>query len=169
MKFQLGGRPAWLSLCSDCGKQKRYLQIFRKVSGIFQQTFNGSKIVLFSSRGLGNFRGLKALRPRPRPRTSKCVLEDSTSASLNLGTETVFSGASKIANFILLLLLVCELERYKPPIGILVFWLGNSYDVTDYLQNLHKVCSICTPFKFFISSVATEVPNTVQPEVGSCE
>ena len=24
VKFQLEGRPAWLSLCSNCGKQKRY-------------------------------------------------------------------------------------------------------------------------------------------------
>ena len=43
------------------------------------------KIVLSSSRGQGNFRGLEASRPRPR--TSKCVLEakdvlkDSTSDS----------------------------------------------------------------------------------------
>ena len=57
--------------------KKRSLQIFRKVSGVFQQNFNGSKIVLSSSRGQGNFRGLKASRRRPR--TSKCVLEDSTS------------------------------------------------------------------------------------------
>ena len=44
MKFHLGrGRPAWLRLCSNCGKQKRYLQIFREVSGVFQQNFNCSK------------------------------------------------------------------------------------------------------------------------------
>ena len=35
------------------------------------------KIPLFSSRGQGNFRGLEASRPR----TSKCVLEDSTSVN----------------------------------------------------------------------------------------
>ena len=57
--------------------KKRSLQIFREVSGVFQRNFNGSKIVLSSSRGQGNFRGLEASRPRPR--TSKCVLEDSTS------------------------------------------------------------------------------------------
>ena len=60
--------------------KKRSLQIFRKVSGVFQQNFNGSKIVLSSSRGQANFPGLEAWRPRPR--TSKCVLkgvlEDST-------------------------------------------------------------------------------------------
>ena len=53
--------------------KKRSLQIFRKVSGVFQRNFNGSKIVLSSSRGQANFRGLEASRPRPR--TSKCVLK----------------------------------------------------------------------------------------------
>ena len=59
--------------------KKRSLQIFCKVSGVFQRNFNGSKIVLSSSRGQGNFRGLEASRPR----TSKCVLEDSTSDENN--------------------------------------------------------------------------------------
>ena len=54
--------------------KKRSLQLFRKVSGVFQRNFNGLKIVLTSSRGQGNFRELEASRPRPR--TSKCVLED---------------------------------------------------------------------------------------------
>ena len=53
--------------------KRRSLQIFRKVSGVFQRNFKGSKIVLSSSRGQGNFRGLEASRPRPR--TSICVLE----------------------------------------------------------------------------------------------
>ena len=52
--------------------KKRSLQIFLKVSGVFQRNFNGSKIVLSSNRGQGNFRGLESSRPR----TSKCVLED---------------------------------------------------------------------------------------------
>ena len=52
--------------------KKRSLQIFCGVSGVFQRNFNGSKIVLSSSRGQGNFRGLEASRPR----TSKCVLKD---------------------------------------------------------------------------------------------
>ena len=56
--------------------KKRSLQIFRKVSSVFLRNFSGSKIVLSSSRGQGKFLGLEALRPRPRPRTSKCVLED---------------------------------------------------------------------------------------------
>ena len=91
VKFQLGGGggerdpapPPWLRLCFKWGKQKRCSEIFREVSGVFQRNFNCSKIVLSSSRGQSNFRGLEASRPRPRtwplrprPRTSKCVLED---------------------------------------------------------------------------------------------
>ena len=53
--------------------KRRSLQIFRKVSGVFQQNFNRLKIVLSSSRGHSNFRGLEGSRPRPR--TSKCVIE----------------------------------------------------------------------------------------------
>ena len=35
--------PPWLRLCSKWGKQKRCLQIFREVSGVFQRNFNCSK------------------------------------------------------------------------------------------------------------------------------
>ena len=65
----------WRSLLEET--KKRSFQTFPKVSGVFQRNFNGSKIMLSSSRGQGNFRGLEASRPRPR--ASKCVLEDSTS------------------------------------------------------------------------------------------
>ena len=54
-------------------QKKGCLQIFRKISGVFLRNFNGLKKVLSSSRGQGNFRGLEVLRPRPR--TSKYVLE----------------------------------------------------------------------------------------------
>ena len=55
-----------------CGFLARFLAFSNKIS-------NGSKIVLSSRRGQGNFRGLEASRPR----TSKCDLEakDSTSVS----------------------------------------------------------------------------------------
>ena len=49
------------------------------------------KIMRSSSRGQGNFRGFKASRPRPRLKTSKCVLEakdvleDSTSGNNHHG------------------------------------------------------------------------------------
>ena len=67
-------------------KKKRSSQKFFKRSprkNAFQKFFQPlhkiltfRKIVLSSSRGQANFRGLEASRPRPRPRTSKCVLED---------------------------------------------------------------------------------------------
>ena len=67
-------------------KKKRSSQKFFKRSprkNAFQKIFQPlhkiltfQKIVLSSSRGQANFRGLEALRPRPRPRTSKSVLED---------------------------------------------------------------------------------------------
>ena len=68
-------------------KKKRSSQKFFKrfpLKNVFQNIFQAlhkiltfQKIVLSSSRGQANFRGLEASRPRPR--TSKCVLEDSTS------------------------------------------------------------------------------------------
>ena len=69
-------------------KKKVFTKIFQAIStkkrfpknfSTAPQTFQ--KIVLSSSRGQANFRGLEASRPRPRPRTSKSVLEDSTSAN----------------------------------------------------------------------------------------
>ena len=78
-------------------KKKRSSQKFFKRSplkNVFQKIFQAlhkiltfQKIVLSSSRGQANFRGLEASRPRPRPRTwpsrprprprtSKSVLED---------------------------------------------------------------------------------------------
>ena len=84
-------------------KKKVFTKIFQAIStkkrfpknfSWAPQNFNNSKIVLSSSRGHANFRGLEASRPRPRtwpsrprPRTSKSVLEakdvlkDSTSGT----------------------------------------------------------------------------------------
>ena len=50
--------------------KKRFPKIFQPLHKILTI----QKIVLSSSRGQANFRGLEASRPRPR--TSKCVLED---------------------------------------------------------------------------------------------
>ena len=65
-------------------KKKRSSQKFFKRSpqkDVFQKIFQAlhkiltiQKIMLSSTRGQANFRGLEASRPRPR--TSKCVLED---------------------------------------------------------------------------------------------
>ena len=86
-------------------KKNRSSQKFFKRSPqkkVFQKNFQAllkiltiQKIVLSSSRGQANFRGLEASRPRtwpsrPRPRTSKCVLEDSTSDWNNRRSRRVF-------------------------------------------------------------------------------
>ena len=67
--------------------KRKSLQIFRKVSGVFQRNFNGSKRVLSSSQGQGNFRGLDASRPSSRTLKFvlevKDLLEDSTSANMH--------------------------------------------------------------------------------------
>ena len=66
-------------------KKKVFTKIFQAISTKkrFPKNFSSTpqnltfqKIVLSSSRGQANFRGLEASRPRPRPRTSKSVLED---------------------------------------------------------------------------------------------
>ena len=73
--------------CSPKKKKKKkvFTKIFQAISTkirfpkIFQplhKILTFQKIVLSSSRGQANFRGLEASRPRPRPRTSKSVLED---------------------------------------------------------------------------------------------
>ena len=78
-------------------KKKRSSQKFFKRSprkNVYQKIFQAlhkiltfQKIVLSSSRGQANFRGLEASRPKPR--TSKCVLEDSTSDSYNMYHEDI--------------------------------------------------------------------------------
>ena len=85
-------------------KKKRSSQKFFKRSPlkyVFQKNFQAlhkiltfQKIVLSSSRGQANFRGLEASRPRPRTSKSvledvleaKDVLEDSTSANNGSGS-----------------------------------------------------------------------------------
>ena len=47
---------------------------FQKIFQVLHKILTIQKLVLSSSRGQSNFRGLEASRPRPR--TSKCVLED---------------------------------------------------------------------------------------------
>ena len=71
----------------DFQKKKVFTKIFsgdlhkktfsKKLFQALHKILTIQKIVLSSSRGQANFRELEASRPRPR--TSKCVLEDSTS------------------------------------------------------------------------------------------
>ena len=67
-------------------KRSPQKNVFQKIFQALHKILTIQKIVLSSSRGQANFRGLEASRPRTlpsRPRTSKCVLEDSTSAAQN--------------------------------------------------------------------------------------
>ena len=57
-------------------KRSPLKNVFQKIFQAFHKILTFQKIVLSSSRGQANFRGLEASRPRPRPSTSKCVLED---------------------------------------------------------------------------------------------
>ena len=65
-------------------KRSPQKNVFQKIFQALHKILTIQIILLSSSRGQANFRGLEASRPRtwssrPRPRTSKCVLEDSTS------------------------------------------------------------------------------------------
>ena len=78
VKLQLGGGACFPPLAYTYAPFEENKKGVRKFSARFL-TFSNEistvqKIVLSSSRGQGNFRGLEASRPRPR--TSKCVLED---------------------------------------------------------------------------------------------
>ena len=55
-------------------KRSSQKNVFHKNFQVLLKNLTIQKIVLSSSRGQANFRGLEASRPRPR--TSKCVLED---------------------------------------------------------------------------------------------
>ena len=76
-------------------KQSPQKNVFQKIFQALHKILTIQKIVLSSSRGQANFRGLQASRPRPR--TSKCVLEDvledSTSALHNTEYKRVRSGS----------------------------------------------------------------------------
>ena len=60
-------------------KRSPQKNVFQKIFQALHKILTIQKIVLSSSRGQANFRGIEASRPRPR--TSKCVLEDSSSVT----------------------------------------------------------------------------------------
>ena len=75
--FQKKKKKVFTKIFQAISTKKRFPKIFQALHKILTI----QKIVLSSSRGQANFRKLEASRPRPRPRTSKCVLKDSTSNS----------------------------------------------------------------------------------------
>ena len=76
--------------------------LHKNFAGDLHKILTFQKVVLSSSRGQGNFRGLEASRPRPR--ISKCVLEDSTSALNNIRTLFLITKTSLIINHTLFFL-----------------------------------------------------------------
>ena len=56
----------WLRLCSNKRKQKGICKFSARFLAFFNKTSSVQKIVLSSSRGQGNFRGLEVSRPRLR-------------------------------------------------------------------------------------------------------
>ena len=86
-----------------CSPKKSSEKIFRRSpeKNVFQKLalhklLTTQKVLLSLSRGQGNFRGLEALRPRTR--TSKCVLEDSTSAVNNFDNLHKFEDCSLLSS-----------------------------------------------------------------------
>ena len=72
-------------------KRSPQKNVFQEIFQALHKILTIQKIVLPSSRGQANFRGLEASRPRPRLRTSKCVLEDSTS---DYYSRCIFTGSA---------------------------------------------------------------------------
>ena len=89
VKFKLGGGgvPLGYAYAPIAENKKRVRKFSTRFLAFSNKISTVKKMVLSSSRGQGNFRKLEASRPRPR--TSKCVLEDSTSATCKLLFESL--------------------------------------------------------------------------------
>ena len=107
--------------------------IFQKIFQALHKLLTTTKIVLSSSRGQANFRGLEASRPRPgtspsRPRswTSNCVLKDSTSVKkILLKIRGIINGTMRGAHFSLVLSTIfnkTDLEQF-------IFKATNNYSL----------------------------------------
>ena len=117
------------------------------LSSRFQvSTFSRFEVIGFSTSGcrIRNFAPKKHKDAEVSIEKTKCH----NCHNIDLGAETAFSGASKFEDFILLLLLVFELELFKPPIGISVFWLGNPCHETDF----PKICTKNASYVHHLSS-----------------
>ena len=81
---------------SNCGAQKRSSQIFREVSNVFQQNFNGSKKVLSLSRGHGSFQGLETgmWKQKRRKRLVFCGSRSGSALMREVGSESELGSES---------------------------------------------------------------------------
>ena len=146
-------------------KKKRSSQKFFKRSprkNVFQKIFQPlhkiltfQKIVLSSSRGQANFRGLEASRPRPRtwpsrprPRTSKCVLEDVLEAKDVLEDST--SELGKPSQFSIRPL-ISTIFRDDYPAGSMLLW-------KLMLDRRWKVLRMHRHFRLLLFSNPTKFP-----------
>ena len=100
MKFQLGRKARLAKPILQLRKTKKGICKFSvRFLAFSNKTLTVQKIVLSSSRGQGNFRRSKASRPRPK--TSKCVLEakdvleDSISGNHTIKFFAHFSGIKR--------------------------------------------------------------------------
>ena len=147
MKFQLGmGRaswpPSWLRLCSKEENRKGVRKFSAGFLAFSNKISKVQKIVLSSSRGQGNFRGLEASRPRSR--TSKCVLEDSTSG-YNGYLPPVTVTSDVLGQFHVRLFFGLELALVMIRVGAkfrLWIWLNLPLKLTLTIPNL-LWCSLC--------------------------
>ena len=87
-------------------KRFPHKNVFQKIFQALHKVLTIQKILLSSSRGQANLRGLEASRPRPR--TSKSVLEDSTSGDYLQMRCTSQSAVNYFFMLTLALLLVCS-------------------------------------------------------------
>ena len=97
--------------------------VFQKIFQAFHKLLTIQKIVLSSSRGQANFRGLETSRPRPR--TSKCVLEDVLEA------KDVLEDSTSAWNFVTLRI---ELEKPKNGTVMKLFLLRIRTTYTEILD-----------------------------------
>ena len=120
--------------------------VFQKISQTLHKILTIQKIVLSSSRGQANFRGLEASRPRPR--TSKCVLEvkdvlkDSTSVYYTYKVSVISFNVTNSSNQLnLSLYSLCYAEacsKFARPISALLR-SGNTDPSKELLQRRRAI------------------------------
>ena len=126
MKFQLGGKGLAYAYAPSEKNKKGVRKFSVRFLAFSYEISTVQKIVLPSGRGQGNFRGLEASRPRPR--TSKCVLEDVLEAKDVLEDSTSGVDSSFLFQLILPVWVVQTAKHYnhsgpEQGVAILNTWL----------------------------------------------